>query len=93
MVFHSDYGCLEGGGGEYPCHLTYIFDPAINKVNDSENIEYQNRPTTEFEIVFISFLIAISCVKLNLLQCRLTTICQDYERAKVNKRDLKVDEE
>ena len=36
LVFHSDFGCLEGGGGKQPPHhLTYIFNPVPNRVNQS----------------------------------------------------------
>ena len=38
LVFHSDFGCLEGGGGEHPPpHLTYIFNPIPNRVNHRFN--------------------------------------------------------
>ena len=45
LVFHSDFGCLEGGGGKHPPprHLTYIFNPVPNRVNLhllKENVEF-----------------------------------------------------
>ena len=34
LVFQSDFGCLKRGGGvQPPRHLTYIFDPVLNRVN------------------------------------------------------------
>ena len=35
MVFHSDFGCLEGGVCNSPRHLTYIFNPVPNRVHHS----------------------------------------------------------
>ena len=36
LVFHSDFGCLEGGGWRTPPprHLTYIFNPFPNRVKE-----------------------------------------------------------
>ena len=37
MVFHSDFGCLEGGGGKHPPthHLMYIFNLTANRVKSN----------------------------------------------------------
>ena len=34
LFFHSDFGCLEGGSGKPPRHLTYIFNPVPNRVKN-----------------------------------------------------------
>ena len=47
FIFHSDFGCLEGGGGEHPpCHLTYIFNPVPNRVKERQIlIQIENNAT------------------------------------------------
>ena len=47
MVFHSDFGCLEGGVVNTPCHLMYIFDPATNRVKSAATLLSTRREQAE----------------------------------------------
>ena len=48
VVFHNDFGCLEGGGvANTPCHLMYIFDPATNRVKSAATLLSTRREQAE----------------------------------------------
>ena len=47
VVFHSDFGCLEGGVANTPCHLMYIFDPATNRVKSAATLLSTRREQAE----------------------------------------------
>ena len=48
LVFHSDFGCLEGGGLRTPPrHLMYIFDPTTNRVKSAATLLSTRREQAE----------------------------------------------
>ena len=72
MVFRSDFGCLEGVGGEHPRHLTYIFDTATNRVKSYANIFIQG------EIIFKDPLCLEDCFPKTSCIGKLLT---DYKKS------------